>query len=115
MHACMHVFFRARVRTYACSGTCASAFTCNRLCVRARICAYDEQGEELSRAYAAADVFVMPSESETLGFVVLEAMASQVRASAGASVGADTRRCSAVCQINGVDDISAEPQALPEC
>jgi len=36
------------------------------------------QGEQLSRAYAAADVFVMPSESETLGFVVLEAMASQV-------------------------------------
>jgi len=35
-------------------------------------------GEDLSRAYAAADVFVMPSESETLGFVVLEAMASQV-------------------------------------
>ena len=33
-------------------------------------------GESLSRAYAAADVFVMPSESETLGFVVLEAMAS---------------------------------------
>ena len=30
------------------------------------------QGEALSRAYAAADLFVMPSESETLGFVVLE-------------------------------------------
>ncbi|EPS57661.1 hypothetical protein M569_17157, partial [Genlisea aurea] len=33
-------------------------------------------GEELSRAYASGDVFVMPSESETLGLVVLEAMSS---------------------------------------
>lgn len=33
-------------------------------------------GEELSAAYASADVFVMPSMSETLGFVVLEAMAA---------------------------------------
>uniref|UniRef100_A0A0D9WUH0 Glycosyltransferase subfamily 4-like N-terminal domain-containing protein n=1 Tax=Leersia perrieri TaxID=77586 RepID=A0A0D9WUH0_9ORYZ len=36
------------------------------------------QGEELSQAYACGDVFVMPSESETLGFVVLEAMSSGV-------------------------------------
>lgn len=35
-------------------------------------------GQELSEAYASADIFVMPSESETLGFVVLEAMASQM-------------------------------------
>lgn len=33
-------------------------------------------GEELSRAYASGDVFLMPSESETLGNVVLEAMSS---------------------------------------
>ncbi|MQL90169.1 hypothetical protein Taro_022749 [Colocasia esculenta] len=33
-------------------------------------------GEELSRAYASGDIFVMPSESETLGLVVLEAMSS---------------------------------------
>lgn len=33
-------------------------------------------GEPLSQIYASCDVFVMPSESETLGFVVLEAMAS---------------------------------------
>jgi len=35
-------------------------------------------GEDLSRAYASLDVFAMPSESETLGFVVMEAMASGV-------------------------------------
>ncbi|KAG6481286.1 hypothetical protein ZIOFF_057882 [Zingiber officinale] len=34
------------------------------------------QGEELSQAYASGDVFVMPSESETLGQVVLESMSS---------------------------------------
>ena len=34
--------------------------------------------DTLSDAYASADVFVMPSDSETLGFVVLEAMASAV-------------------------------------
>ncbi|CAH9101013.1 unnamed protein product [Cuscuta epithymum] len=33
-------------------------------------------GKELSQAYASGDVFVMPSESETLGQVVLEAMSS---------------------------------------
>ena len=36
------------------------------------------RGEALSRAFATADVFLMPSETETLGFVVLEAMASAV-------------------------------------
>jgi sulfoquinovosyltransferase len=35
-------------------------------------------GAELSQAYASADVFVFPSDSETLGFVVLEAMASEI-------------------------------------
>jgi len=33
-------------------------------------------GDELACAYASADVFVMPSTTETLGFVALEAMAS---------------------------------------
>lgn len=36
------------------------------------------QGEPLWQAFASADVFVMPSDSETLGFVVLEAMASGI-------------------------------------
>ena len=35
-------------------------------------------GEELSRAFASADVLILPSDSETLGFVVLESMASGV-------------------------------------
>lgn len=34
------------------------------------------KGLDLSAAYASADIFVMPSETETLGFVVLEAMAA---------------------------------------
>lgn len=33
-------------------------------------------GDELSSAFASADAFCMPSDSETLGFVVLESMAS---------------------------------------
>jgi sulfoquinovosyltransferase len=35
-------------------------------------------GTELSQVYASADIFVFPSDSETLGFVVLEAMASEI-------------------------------------
>lgn len=35
-------------------------------------------GRELSEAFASADVFLMPSDSETLGFVVLESLASGV-------------------------------------
>jgi glycosyltransferase involved in cell wall biosynthesis len=34
------------------------------------------QGEVLASAYASADLFVLPSETETLGLVILEAMAS---------------------------------------
>ncbi len=36
------------------------------------------RGEELAAAYASSDVFVMPSRTETLGLVVLEAMSSGV-------------------------------------
>jgi sulfoquinovosyltransferase len=35
-------------------------------------------GDELSQSFASADMFLMPSDSETLGFVVLEAMASGI-------------------------------------
>ena len=34
------------------------------------------QGPELASAYASADLFVMPSRTETLGLVLLEAMAA---------------------------------------
>ncbi|MFT8674642.1 MAG: glycosyltransferase family 1 protein [Acetobacter sp.] len=34
------------------------------------------QGEELARAYASADIFLFPSDTETFGNVTLEAMAS---------------------------------------
>lgn len=36
------------------------------------------EGTELSQAFASGDIFVMPSDSETLGFVVMESMASGV-------------------------------------
>jgi len=35
-------------------------------------------GDELSSTYSSSDAFLMPSDSETLGFVVLESMASEV-------------------------------------
>jgi glycosyltransferase involved in cell wall biosynthesis len=37
-----------------------------------------KSGEDLSRAYAASDVFVFPSRTDTFGLVVLEALASGV-------------------------------------
>jgi glycosyltransferase involved in cell wall biosynthesis len=35
-----------------------------------------QQGEELAKSYAAADVFVFPSKTDTFGLVLLEALAS---------------------------------------
>ena len=35
-------------------------------------------GKELSRAFASADILILPSDSKTLGFVMLESMASSV-------------------------------------
>ncbi|MEX2534010.1 MAG: glycosyltransferase [Trueperaceae bacterium] len=43
-------------------------------------------GDELAQAYASADVFAFPSDTETLGFVAMEAMASGVPA-VGANAG----------------------------
>jgi glycosyltransferase involved in cell wall biosynthesis len=45
------------------------------------------KGEDLSAAYASADIFAFPSASETFGNVVLEAMASGVPVVAAASGG----------------------------
>ena len=45
------------------------------------------QGEPLSQAFASSDIFLMASDSETLGFVVLEAMASGLPVVASAAGG----------------------------
>lgn len=45
------------------------------------------RGDELAAAYASADLFVMPSMTETLGFVVLESMSSGTPAVAAAAGG----------------------------
>lgn len=53
-------------------------------------------GEEKSRAYQAADLFILPTRSENFGMVVAEALAHGVPAivSAGAPwAGLETRRC----------------------
>jgi glycosyltransferase involved in cell wall biosynthesis len=67
-----------------------------------------KSGEELSRAYAASDVFVFPSLTDTFGLVVLEALASGTPVAAypvqgpkdvigDASVGALDRDLKAAC------------------
>jgi glycosyltransferase involved in cell wall biosynthesis len=60
-------------------------------------------GDALSRAYASADVFLFPSESETFGNVSLEAMAS------GLAVVAFNAAAAAVVIQNGRDGVLVEP------
>lgn len=65
------------------------------------------RGDELSQAFASADAFVMPSDSETLGFVVLEAMASGVPV-VGANAGGipsliDDGETSFLVEVNDTD------------
>jgi len=76
------------------------------------------QGEELSQAYASGDVFVMPSESETLGFVALEAMSSGVPV-VGARAGGipdiipeDQEGRPAFCTHQGVDNCVGKIEQL---
>jgi len=45
------------------------------------------QGEELARIYAASDVFVFPSKTDTFGLVLLEALASGVPVAAFPVIG----------------------------
>jgi glycosyltransferase involved in cell wall biosynthesis len=47
------------------------------------------EGEALARAYASADVFLFPSDTETFGNVTLEAMASGLPAVCAAATGSD--------------------------
>jgi sulfoquinovosyltransferase len=65
-------------------------------------------GDELSQAFASADVFVMPSDSETLGFVVLESMASGVPVVGAAAGGIidliDHDKTGFLCQPGDTDD-----------
>ena len=60
-------------------------------------------GDELAQAYASADVFAFPSDTETLGFVAMEAMASGVPA-----VGARAGGIPDVIQ-DGVNGLLFEP------
>lgn len=66
-------------------------------------------GQELSEAFASADIFVMPSESETLGFVVLESMASGVPV-----VGAKAGGIPDIINDN-VNGYLFEPGSLDDC
>lgn len=68
-------------------------------------------GEELSRAYASADAFVFPSVSETLGLVILEAMASgtPVLAAASAPTLEQIRH-----KVNGLIFRDEDPESMEE-
>ena len=66
-------------------------------------------GEDLSRAYASADAFVFPSDSETLGMVMLEAHAAGL-----AVVAADTPAARELVSdhVDGLIYDPADPRAL---
>ncbi|SMF01559.1 glycosyltransferase [Pseudobacteriovorax antillogorgiicola] len=69
------------------------------------------RGEELAKAYASADFFFMPSQTETLGFVTMEAICSGlpvVAADAGGTQGIiDHGRNGFLYQPNRVDEAAS--------
>jgi glycosyltransferase involved in cell wall biosynthesis len=67
------------------------------------IFAGERRGEDLARHYASADLFLFPSESETFGNVVLEAMASGLPIVSYACAGAR------VLLKDGIDALLAPP------
>lgn len=75
-------------------------------------------GDELSQAFASADVFVMPSDSETLGFVVLESMASGVPVVGAAAGGIpdliDNEQTGYLCEPGNIEDFVKRLRALQD-
>jgi glycosyltransferase involved in cell wall biosynthesis len=61
-------------------------------------------GEELARHYAAADVFVFPSRTDTFGLVVLEALASGVPVAAFPVQGPADIRGAATTPVGALDE-----------
>jgi glycosyltransferase involved in cell wall biosynthesis len=63
------------------------------------------RGEDLSRAYASADAFLFPSDSETLGMVILEAHAAGLPV-----IAADTPAARELVH-DGIDGLRYEPES----
>ena len=73
-------------------------------------------GDELSQAFASADAFIMPSDSETLGFVVLESMASGVPVVGAAAGGIpdliDHEKTGFLCEPGNIKDFVSRLEQL---
>jgi glycosyltransferase involved in cell wall biosynthesis len=75
-----------------------------------------KQGEELARHYAAADVFVFPSRTDTFGLVVLEALASGVPVAAYPVQGPGDILGAATVPVGALDeDLRAATLRALEC
>ena len=73
-------------------------------------------GDDLSASFASADVFIMPSDSETLGFVVLESMASGVPVVGAAAGGIldliDHDETGYLCEPGNTEDFTSRLEKL---